>query len=49
MFLETFDVKHLDFTGDICKRPNYYYPITFDPLILIGNTMMFWPLYVRMH
>lgn len=42
-FFETWDLKHLDFTRDIFKRPSYYYPIAF-PFFLV-NIVLMWPLY----
>lgn len=40
-FLGSFDVKHLDLTGDICRRPSYYSPIALAPVFLVGNMMIF--------
>lgn len=45
-FFSTFDPSHLDFTGDICKKPEYYAPIAFiSPLLFVGSFMLFYPLY----
>jgi hypothetical protein len=44
-FSNTFDRKHLDFTGDICKQPSYYYPIALAPVFLLANIVLMWPLY----
>lgn len=45
-FFGTFDPVHLDFTGDICKKPSYYEPIAYmGPVFLVGSVILFYPLY----